>query len=72
MSGFLTEDNGKQSTIRLLSIFSFFAAVMFGLLAILRPDPLNNSLYITLFFGLGAYCPKAIQKFMETKIGVKE
>lgn len=71
--GFLQEDNGSKSSIRLMSVISLVAAIGFGFLTIqtASANPANAmqvatpGLYITGMFVLGAFAPKALQKFME-------
>ena len=71
--GFFQEDNGSYSSMRLMSFLSLLAAMMFGLLTLLlssqgKSDG-GNGIYITFGFLIGAFAPKAIQKFAEQKIG---
>lgn len=70
--GFFQEDNGSYSSMRLMSFLSLFGAVLFGVLTVFlnshgRNDG-GNGLFITFGFLLGAFAPKAIQKFAEQKI----
>jgi hypothetical protein len=62
----LTDDNGNPSTMRVMSIASFIASVAVAALILMRPpaDPYTG-LYIFTAFLIGAFVPKAIQKFAE-------
>jgi hypothetical protein len=53
--GFFQEDNGNKSSMRLMSFT-----------AILRAS--DEGIYITFGFLIGAFAPKAVQKFAETKL----
>ncbi len=91
-SGFLEEDSGARSSMRLMSMISLGASIMFGVLTLnssLRDTALNtekpaalstesnpanaggntNGLILTAMFLVGAFAPKAVQKFAEQKIG---
>lgn len=68
-SGFLEEDNGKRSSMRLMSFIALLAAIVFGLLTVLHEQSNEvNGIYITFGFLLAAFAPKALQKFSETKV----
>ncbi len=74
MAGFLQEDNGNKSCMRFMCLNSFYAAVIFGAVTLLyRPGgaavDTQTGIIITFGFLLGAFAPKAVQKFAETKIG---
>ena len=68
MNGFLTEDNGNRSTIRLMSILSLFAAIGFGVLILLFDSDGAHGLYLVTLFLCGAFCPKLIQKHLEQRL----
>ena len=91
-SGFLEEDSGVRSSMRLMSMISLGASIMFGVLTLcssLHGTPLctqknaglsaesgtpkaegnTNGLILTAMFLVGAFAPKAVQKFAENKIG---
>lgn len=69
MAGFLQEDNGSNSSIRLMSFMMAIACIVSGFITILSVAPDKTAgLYITGLFAVAAFCPKAIQKFMETKV----
>ena len=68
-SGFFAEENGKSSSMRLMSFLSLLAAIIFGVLTVLVKEANgNNGIFITFGFLLAAFAPKALQKFAETKI----
>ena len=67
-TGFLQEDNGNNSSIRLMSFVALIASIVFGLISILHKDASVNGLYITFGFLLAAFAPKALQKFAEKRI----
>ena len=64
--GYLTDDSGNPSTMRAMSWLSFFACVIVAGLIFAKPpqDPFTG-LYIFSAFLLGAFVPKALQKFAE-------
>lgn len=70
-TGFLTEDNGNKSSMRLMSIMSLIVAVVFGGFIIYSKTPDPNAMYIFTLFFLGAFCPKLVQKFVEQKASPK-
>ena len=71
-SGFLQEDNGSKSSIRLMSFISLFASILFGIITLyvstLGKSDGGNGIIITFGFLLGAFAPKVLQKFAEEKI----
>jgi hypothetical protein len=66
VKGYLTDDYGNPSTMRVMSWLSFFACIITAGLVLIRPpqDPFTG-LYIFSAFLLGAFVPKALQKFAE-------
>lgn len=72
--GFFQEDNGTHSLMRVMCFVSLLAAIAFGTLTILlsasgkSADAGTNGIYITFGFLIGAFAPKAVQKFAEQKI----
>ncbi len=71
--GFLEDDLGSPSSMRLMSVIALIASIVFGLLTILHPVASQgaNGLYITMAFLLAAFAPKALQKFAEVKFPPK-
>ena len=66
-SGYLEDDNGNRSEMRLMCLISLTAAIAFGGMTLILKDVGPNGLYITFAFLLGAFCPKYLQKFIESK-----
>ena len=66
--GYLTDDHGHPSSMRLMSMLALTAAIAFGLITVLAKDVnQENGLYITVLFVLAAFAPKALQKFAEAR-----
>ena len=68
-TGFLEDHHGNPSSMRLMSITSLAASIIFGVLSVLHPGAQEdtNGLYITMAFLLAAFAPKALQKFAEAR-----
>jgi hypothetical protein len=71
---FLQEDNGRNSSMRLMCFCSLILSAIFALITLLyRPESVavNDQTGILIIFGflVGAFAPKAVQKFAETKVG---
>lgn len=66
--GYLNDDHGHPSSMRLMSMIALIAAITFGLITLLH-DKANdvNGLYLTALFLIAAFAPKALQKFAEAK-----
>lgn len=64
--GYLTDNEGNPSNMRVMSWCAFFAAIMTQVLAYLKP-PSDYYFVIYCFTGwlIAAFVPKAIQKFAE-------
>jgi len=71
--GYLEDDQGNPSSMRMMSAIALLASLIFGLLTILHPVASEgvNGLYITISFLLAAFAPKALQKFAESKFPPK-
>ncbi len=71
--GFLDNDQGHPSSMRIMSVIALIASIAFGLITILHPVASKglNGLYITIAFLLAAFAPKALQKFAEVKFPSK-
>ena len=66
--GYLTDDLGHPSSMRLMSMLALIASIAFGLITVLDKDVNHeNGLYITVLFALAAFAPKALQKFAEAR-----
>lgn len=61
---FFQDSDGNPSQMRLMCFLSLMASFAFGWLAVKMPDN-QNSLYVFYGFLIGAFAPKAIQKFAE-------
>lgn len=68
-SGYLDDDNGNPSSMRLMSVIALIASIGFGIISILHTEASTNEngLYVTFAFLLAAFAPKALQKFAEAK-----
>ena len=69
-TGFLEDHHGNPSSMRLMSITSLVASIVFGLLSVLHAGARTetNGLYITMAFLVAAFAPKALQKFAEARV----
>jgi len=67
--GYLDDDKGTPSSMRLMSMVALIASIAFGIITIFHTvNGKNlNGLYITFAFLLAAFAPKALQKFAEAK-----
>lgn len=64
--GFMDDDSGNKSSMRLMCFISLLAAIGFGAVTLLNKATDGGiGVYITLSFLLGAFAPKAVQKVME-------
>lgn len=68
--GYFTEDNGKPSSMRLMCFVALLASIFFGYLTISGPGETadQTGLYLTIMFLIGAFAPKAVQKFAEQRL----
>jgi len=68
--GFLQDDKGSNSSMRLMCMISLFGSLLFGLLTILLQSEGQNvsGIYITMGFLVSAFAPKSLQKYIEEKI----
>jgi hypothetical protein len=67
-SGFLTDHQGKPSSMRLMSWVALLAAIGFGFLTLTKPTDESTGIYITFGFLISAFAPKAVQKFAENDL----
>lgn len=66
---FLEEAPGQQSSMRVMSFIALLASIAFGLISLLHSKASDaDGLYLTSFFLLAAFAPKALQKFAEAKL----
>lgn len=65
--GYLEDDNGNNSSMRLMSLIAVIASIVFGLITLTHKEAGLNGVYITASFLIAAFAPKALQKFAETK-----
>lgn len=68
--GFLEERPGVKSNMRMMSVVALIASIVFGLISVLHPQASSsaNGLWITFGFLIGAFAPKALQKFAEVNL----
>jgi hypothetical protein len=67
--GFLDEGENNRSSMRLMCFISLLASIGFaGMTFFVKTQDPSTGLIITMSFLLGAFAPKALQKFMEGKI----
>lgn len=70
--GFLNDHTGQPSSMRLLSFVSLLMSFAFGLIAALHPRANDgDALYLSVGFLVGAFAPKALQKFAESKFPIE-
>jgi hypothetical protein len=67
--GYLEDNQGNPSSIRLNSLIALMASCIFGVLTILHSQDVYG-VYITMGFLLAAFAPKALQKFAEAKFNL--
>ena len=66
--GYLTNDNGQPSSMRLMSMLALIAAIALGLLTLVgRATDAQTGIYLTALFLIAAFAPKALQKFAEAR-----
>jgi len=63
---FFEEDNGSQSSMRLMCFISLVTAIIISFTSMFVKLPNDINYMITLFV-VSAFAPKAVQKFAETK-----
>jgi len=71
---YLEDDRGNPSSMRLMSMISLIAAIVFALITLLHDAASRgeNGLFIAGGFLLAAFAPKALQKFAEAKFKLDE
>lgn len=71
--GYLTDNDGNPSTMRVMSWCSFVLSAVTGILLIVRPPADSfTGLYVFTAFLVGGFVPKAIQKFAEQPLSMKK
>ncbi|MDJ0718124.1 MAG: hypothetical protein QNJ54_28515 [Prochloraceae cyanobacterium] len=66
--GFMKEDNGNSSSMRLMSFISLISAIAFGGFTLANPKVKEVGINLTFSFLVAAFTPKAVQKFAEQKV----
>ena len=67
-AGFLQEDNGNNSSMRLMSLIALISAIVFGIMTMTNPDAKEVGINLTFSFLVAAFAPKAVQKFAEERL----
>ena len=76
MPGILQEDNGNKSTMRVMCVSSFVVAVALAGATLWFSSTsqffdVSTGIYFGTAFLVGAFAPKALQKFAEEKVPLK-
>ncbi len=71
--GFLEDNDGNPSSMRLLSFIALFASIGFGVIVITNRGSTMNGDGLIIFFAflVAAFAPKALQKLAESKFPPK-
>ena len=71
--GIFEESENNKSTMRVMCFISLLTSILFGIITLLHAGAAANAngLYITAMFLVGAFAPKAVQKFAERKFTEK-
>lgn len=65
-TGFMQDDQGNNSTMRAMSIVALIASLATGAYVVItNPADSTTGLYVFTAYLLGAFVPKAVQKFAE-------
>jgi len=64
---YLSDDNGNKSSMRLMSFIALVAALLISGLLLFLDRITPESVTLVSLFIFGAFAPKALQKFAETK-----
>ena len=67
-TGYLTDDEGNPSSMRLMSVISLGAAVILAGMAVWKDCAQTDVMQYVFLFLLGAFAPKTIQKQMEKRV----
>ena len=65
--GFFTDSKGNPSSMRLNSHLALWVSFICGGLTLYLDNP--NGVWVTTMFLVGAFAPKAVQKFAEMQVG---
>ena len=63
--GFLQEEAGSNSSMRLMCFVSLIASIVFASISLQSGSVESGELYIIFGFLVAAFAPKAVQKFAE-------
>lgn len=66
--GFMQENNGNSSSMRLMSLIALISAIAFGGITLAKPEVKDIGTNLTFSFLVAAFTPKAVQKFAENKV----
>ena len=66
--GFMKEDNGNYSSMRLMSLIALISAIAFGGFTVANPEVKDVGINLTFSFLVAAFTPKTVQKFAENKV----
>ncbi len=64
--GYLTDDKGNPSSMRVMCLMSLLAAIVYGYLVVSGHAGPDGTLIVYAFLGC-AFAPKAAQKYLEGK-----
>jgi len=65
--GYLTDDSGNPSSMRMMSLISLIAAICIGSITMFKEDAQYVGINLTYSFLVAAFTPKTVQKFAENK-----
>ena len=64
--GYLTDNEGNKSELRVMSVLAFFAAIGTQVLVYLKPpEDYYFTVYVFTAWLIAAFAPKVVQKFAE-------
>lgn len=64
---FFSDDDGNPSSMRLMSMLSLIVAALLAAVEVMGWGSGDGNAELVLYFLLGAFAPKAVQKFAERK-----
>ena len=64
---FFSDDDGNPSSMRLMSMLSLIVAALLAAVEVMGWGSADGNTELVLYFLLGAFAPKAVQKFAERK-----